>query len=500
MHENQVARQQRLAYEKTLYRYSIALESGDLETLIAILHEAENDPYLEQMIIEAHQEGYQKEEPRMQKNSTDEQTLPLMGTNISYETRPMLTQVMRPPRKRWLLVLQNLAAALIVGVLIVGTIFLFLSHSKTNGGNQSPVTGGPTTRQGDIIVTVGISGTNQAGAMMARNAQTGGTLWQHKLGTNIDYNIRVGLVVQDHVVYLAYNKQVQAFQADDGKLLWKTTLGTANPVVVVGDNQPALIVDSDQVYASGYVGGNLYTLNAKTGKVLWHHDAPIPPLLAVNKGIAYVIANGTEDNNGIKALRKTDGKVLWQHTTTAPLSATVANNVLFVQTAHSLLNDPDGLHKEQKPLIALDATRGQLLWSRIAPAKAPSPLVVAQNVVVLFDGGHFCGYHVTSGERVWCTAGPASNFNGAGIATDEGIVYGLSSSSPTRQVLDAIDPLNGKVLWSTDVAAFAGNLQVIPSGNRLIVPGEQQVTVLSRSNGHQLWQAPGFILTAAAGS
>lgn len=42
----------RLALEKILLRYSVALDKGDFETLAAILHDAEQDPELEQMLLE----------------------------------------------------------------------------------------------------------------------------------------------------------------------------------------------------------------------------------------------------------------------------------------------------------------------------------------------------------------------------------------------------------------------------------------------------------------
>jgi hypothetical protein len=38
MYEPEATRQQRLAYEKVLYRYSTALEHGDFDTIIAILN------------------------------------------------------------------------------------------------------------------------------------------------------------------------------------------------------------------------------------------------------------------------------------------------------------------------------------------------------------------------------------------------------------------------------------------------------------------------------
>lgn len=55
-----------LMREKTLFRYSGALERGDFDTVSAILQEAERDPELEQMILELN-EVYQAEWERQQR-------------------------------------------------------------------------------------------------------------------------------------------------------------------------------------------------------------------------------------------------------------------------------------------------------------------------------------------------------------------------------------------------------------------------------------------------
>src|SRR5205085_2007364 len=61
MHEQHALRQQRLAREKAVYRYTTALEYGDIETIAAVLHQAEQDRILEQMILEVH-DVYQDED------------------------------------------------------------------------------------------------------------------------------------------------------------------------------------------------------------------------------------------------------------------------------------------------------------------------------------------------------------------------------------------------------------------------------------------------------
>jgi outer membrane protein assembly factor BamB len=515
MHEHEAARQQRMIYEKILYRYSTALECGDLDTIIAILREAESDPHLEQMLFETHKEGYELEESLMNQSNTTHIVVPFLDNAIS--TRRSQKQLSSPTRTpsshlHRLGGFQNAAAVLIVAILVSSMFFLFMSHHKTNGGSPKPsqeTTGanvGVTTQQGDIIVTASVIGNSQlsTGTITALNAQTGTPLWHFTFGKKVDLNDKVGLAIQDHIVYIAYNKQVLALQARNGKLLWKTVLGTAKPFDIGGDNLPQLIVDQHQIYASGYSGGSLYTLDTKTGKILWHYDAPVPALLTAHNGVAYVLANGDNNQNAVKALNGTDGTIRWTYNTTMPLSAVITNNILYVQSAHNIDFSAIGkdLHKEQKSLFALNITTGKRLWSIIAPANAPSQLVAAQGVLVLFDGNHFCGYYLANGSQVWCTTGPINEVNGEALVSVDGIVYGAYHPSLMgNDLLEALNPKNGSVIWSKDLGKSRIEETPITSlSDNLILPCFEGIRVFNRTNGDILWQSSGFLLSVTTGN
>jgi outer membrane protein assembly factor BamB len=485
MYEPEATRQQRLAYEKVLYRYSTALEHGDFDTIIAILKMAERDPFLEQMIIEAHSEGYQQEEYSMHQNDTRSQVAqPQPGT------APSLPERVRKPKKRWFVALERTVTVLVVAILVAGALFLFTTHNKQQPKGSLTNTGAQKTTPAGIVVAANLH------ALTARDASTGALLWQNTALGTLDLNAPVGLTIADQTVYAAYNKQVWAFQVSTGKSLWHRTLGTVGPTVIIGDFLPQLAVDQNIVYTSGYSGGNLYALNATTGQILWSYNAPI---LTVGNGIAYVLASNDNNQNAVKALQGKNGRVLWHYNTPMPLSAVLADNVLYVQAAHSLINDPTGDHKERKPLFALNATNGNAIWSTVAPANSPSQLVVAQGMVVLFDGNHFCGYHASTGKSAWCTTGPQNDINGAGLISVGGVVYGVYNPSFNGSLVEAINPQSGQVYWSREVNILAGNSpQVLALGDSLILPVGQ--VVLSRINGRILWKFPDDVLAAAVNS
>ena len=54
MTEQQATRQRRLDREKAAYRYTTALDNGDIDTIATVLQQAERDPELEQMILGIH--------------------------------------------------------------------------------------------------------------------------------------------------------------------------------------------------------------------------------------------------------------------------------------------------------------------------------------------------------------------------------------------------------------------------------------------------------------
>jgi len=504
MHEHEAARQQRMIYEKILYRYSTALECGDLDTIIAILHEAESDPHLEQMLFETHKEGYELEESLMNQSNTTHIVVPFLDNAIS--TRRSQKQLSAPTRTQSshlhrLSGFQNAAAVLIVAILVSSMFFLFMSHHKTNSGSPKPsqettgANGGITTQQGDIIVTASVIGDSQlsTGTITGLNAKTGTPLWHYTFGKKVDLNDKVGLAIQDHIVYIAYNKQVLALQARNGNLLWKTILGTIKPFDIGGDNLPQLIVDQHQIYASGYSGGSLYTLDTKTGKILWHYDAPVPALLTAHNGVVYVLANGDINQNAIKALNGTNGTIRWTYNSTLPLSAIVANNVLYVQAF---------VYKWQQSLFALNTTNDTLLWTKTIQTNGHSQLVVAQGVLVLFDGNHFCGYHIANGSRAWCTTGPMNEVNGEALVSVDGIVYGAYHPSLMgSDLLEALNPKNGSVIWSKDLGKSRIEETPITSlGDNLILPCFEGIRVFNRTNGDILWQSSGFLLGVTTGN
>ncbi len=104
-----------LAREKSLFRYSSALERADFSTVATVLHEAERDPLLAQMIAEINA-VYENETFRLS---------PSLNHSSNHQKDVLMTTIMLPDRQRtmqrWLPV--TLVAAC-VSVLFIGALML----------------------------------------------------------------------------------------------------------------------------------------------------------------------------------------------------------------------------------------------------------------------------------------------------------------------------------------------------------------------------------------
>lgn len=138
MTEQQATRQQRLAREKAAYRYTTALDNGDIDTIATVLQQAERDPELEQMILEIHGayagDGSVSALGEVERPPFSLPALPPVPTLPPSSTFP--TPARRHRSRFWILA-QAIAAVLVIGTL-VGS-FLVLLVPRFAGSSSSPV-------------------------------------------------------------------------------------------------------------------------------------------------------------------------------------------------------------------------------------------------------------------------------------------------------------------------------------------------------------------------
>ncbi len=143
MYMQEEDRSARLAREKVVYRYTTALESGDIDTIASLWHKAEHDATLEEMLLET-QNFYMNEGLRARTFDADAvaQVLKIVlptpvvvqegavnenGLHGYRQRLPIVQRVSRVSK-----FIQGLAAVLVVGLILGAFIVLFASrHAGT---------------------------------------------------------------------------------------------------------------------------------------------------------------------------------------------------------------------------------------------------------------------------------------------------------------------------------------------------------------------------------
>jgi outer membrane protein assembly factor BamB len=468
----EATRRQRLTYEKALYRYINALDRGDIDTVLDVLQEAESDQMLEQMIFETHAE-YPMEETMQPDIDTAQ------GQHPQAETTSQEAPTNRRPqskKKRWPMTVQLLCAIFVALILVSGSWFVFQAYNRLTSLGSNDVFDPKTA----IIITA-----TNSGQLVAHSNDNGKVIWQEKIPYNgpADPTISTpGLVIQQHIVYVAYRGYAQALQISNGKVLWTNHVATfPNTITNSYFSYPRIMADQNNIYISGITSNDsgVYVLNAKTGTMNWSSSSP-SILLAINEGIIYT-SNGK--NNAIIALNSITGKQIWSYTASLPQNAVVANNVLYVQLHQQPSpNKPTGTSND--PLLALNSTTGELIWSVTTnsgqSALSAGPITVADGIIVLSNTETLCGYRTSDGDQVWCQKkAPKSDGNEiiseqAQIRIANGTIYnliGIASSNQVTLKMQATSEDNGKTLWTNQLfkvkfpgAAAVSSADILPTG------------------------------------
>ncbi len=176
MTEQQATRQRRLDREKAAYRYTTALDNGDIDTIATVLQQAERDPELEQMILEIHGayaagDGSASTPIEVKTPPFSLSSLPPVPTLPPGSTLPTPA---RMHRSRFWIFAQALAAVLVVGALI-GSFLIFFAP-RFRGSGSSPV---------QKPITIGLSASLTGEYFVEGNALVRGyQLWADQVNRN----------------------------------------------------------------------------------------------------------------------------------------------------------------------------------------------------------------------------------------------------------------------------------------------------------------------------
>ncbi len=280
----------------------------------------------------------------------------------------------------------------------------------------------------------------------------------------------------------------QELPADSGAreihLMWKQSAGQGaeSGVAIL---KPARYEDS--VYVSAR-NGDVYRIDAASGKVLWKSDTGTPVYAAT--GVGDGIAVAAYDNGDVAALRVTDGEIIWRSSIKRQISAipAVGNGRVVVRTA-------DGL------LIGLDSESGEVEWQvkKAVPGLGmrgdSTPLISGDVVLVGLSNGKLIANNVISGRDYWemdiSYIGGRNEIERLGDADTPPIIQGNTVYAGNYQgSVVAVQLVDARLLWRKDIST---RLPMAVADGLLVVIGELgEVIALDAASGNILWRQAAF--------
>jgi outer membrane protein assembly factor BamB len=280
--------------------------------------------------------------------------------------------------------------------------------------------------------------------------------WQTRLGGTV----YASPVVANGIAYIGTTGGVlNAVDTRVGKTVWTFSAG----VPLFG----AVAVDGDALYLIGD-DGTLFKLQRADGKLVWKaalQTSPVPRVLPhpsvfdwdwqgpqplVADGVVYV---GTGDGV-FHAVDAQTGKPRWHFATSGRIrnGAALSNNRVFIGSADHFV-------------YALDASDGSELWRADTRAEVDTTPVVHEGKVLVGNrGAGLSAFDAETGKELWRTFFWGSWVESTPVV-HAGTIY--IGSSDLRRV-SAIDPVNGNVLWRSDVFGWTWGTPLV-DGDRLRV-------------------------------
>ena len=206
-----------------------------------------------------------------------------------------------------------------------------------------------------------------------------------------------------------------------GPVAWRTDLGATVATAVVADASALYVALED---------GTLLAVSVEDGRTLWRLELAFPlraaPTLAGNR-LFVPVRGGAEP---LLALDASSGELLWSVET----GSTFATSPVVVDgTVFGFFNTRVGESAGRAELVGLAAEDGELLWRLSADALWPIvPPVFEEEFLTLAAGRRLLVLdRVTGAQRFWYTWGSSRPTY---VAADDGVIYGL-----TPRMLVAID-------------------------------------------------------------
>jgi outer membrane protein assembly factor BamB len=321
----------------------------------------------------------------------------------------------------------------------------------------------PTVAEGIVYAQTGSK------KLSALNISNGQSLWTF----TADIGVGTSPTLANGKIYVGLlHGNVYALYANSGLGRWNFTADPSHlfsQLYDLGNDVSTPIVDNHTVYV-GSLNGNLYALNAESGRKLWSYDAksPIFRSPAILNGKVYFESG---DGN-MYALNASTGEKIWNSTIgTILLSFAITNNFAFVDSGSALFTN--GNLSVLNDVYALNATNGDKLWNYSVMGDFTGSLTVIDDIVYFGSPDHnLYSFNASTGAKISVYPTEGTIFSAPTVVNDtilyfsskNGAIYASAlpyvppspSIHPTPTLIQSTEPLIiGVIVLSVSIFVFS---------------------------------------------
>ncbi|SEN04986.1 outer membrane protein assembly factor BamB [Halomonas caseinilytica] len=303
-------------------------------------------------------------------------------------------------------------------------------------------------RDGDTLFAA-----DQHGLVMALDADTGEIRWEHEL----DNGASSSLTAVAGGVYLGTrNGEVVALDQSSGEEVWRSRV-SSEVLSAPQINSQLVVVQS--------VDGNVTALDRASGSERWVYTSSRPSLTLRTTGTPRIIDAVTFAglaNGRLVTIENGSGRALWERRIATPEGRSDIERM--VDLVGQPVLTPDGrlyVTSYNGRLVALQATSGQVLWSRDVPSYH-TPVLVDDTLYVVDDDSHLVALSASNGEQRWRLDDLAGRQLTAPAFADGRLVVG-----DFEGYLHVIDAENGTLVGRTEIDGSGISARPLTDGNRV---------------------------------
>lgn len=296
---------------------------------------------------------------------------------------------------------------------------------------------------------------DQNGLLRAIDIERGQRAWQHELDTAISSGLTA---VADRLYFGTRNGEVIALDQGSGEEIWRSRV-SSEVLAPPQANSSLLIVQS--------VDGTVTALDRNSGKERWVYTSNEPALTLRGTGTPRVIEQVTFAgfaNGRLVTLDNRSGQPLWDVRVAVPQGRSEVERLTDLD-GQPLLTQDGRLYvtSYQGRLLAMEATSGEILWSREASSFL-SPILVGDHLFTVTEDSHVHALDALSGRVLWESDALEGRWLTAPRFADGHIVLG-----DYEGYVHLLEASSGKIVGRHELSGGGISLAPLVNGNQVYV-------------------------------